>query len=142
MFAETALACMLLIGSGLATKSLWKLHKIDPGFNPHNVTAVRVTVPRSTAPDRIPDFYRQVLDRVRVLPGVESATLGRDLPMSGHRSLHADHSRRRNSEACPGRDVITRLRAIAPTYFHTLQIPCLCAEESSRTMTRRLRRTW
>jgi putative ABC transport system permease protein len=128
VFAETALACMLLIGSGLATKSLWKLQKIDPGFNPHNVTAVRVTVPRSTAPDRIPDFYRQVLDRVRVLPGVESATLGRDLPMSGTDPSMPITLDGATPKLAPG-ETLTRLRAIAPSYFHTLQIPVLRGRE-------------
>ncbi len=128
VFAETALACMLLIGSGLAAKSLWKLHRVDPGFNPHNVTAIRITVPRSTLPERVPDFYRQVLDRVRALPGVQSATLGRDLPMSGTDPSMPITLDGATPKLGPG-ETITRLRAVAPAYFHTLQIPILRGRE-------------
>ena len=128
VFAETALACMLLIGAGLATKSLWVLHKVDAGFNPHNVTALRVSVPRSTAAERVPDFYRQVLERVRVLPGVESATLARDLPMTGTDPSMPITLDGATPKLGPG-EVITRFRAIAPNYFHTLQTPILRGRE-------------
>jgi putative ABC transport system permease protein len=131
VFAETALACMLLIGAGLASKSLWVLHKVDPGFNPHNVTAFRLSAPRSLAAERIPDFYHQVLDRVRVLPGIQSATLGRDLPMSGTADPSMPITIDGNTPKLAPGEVITRFRAISPDYFHTLQIPLLRGREFS-----------
>lgn len=128
IFAETALACMLLIGAGLAVKSLWVLHKIDPGFNPHNVTALRISVPRTVTPEHIPDFYRQVLERVRTLPGVQGSTLARDLPMSGTDPSMPITLDGATPKLAPG-EVITRLRAVAPQYFHTLQVPILRGRE-------------
>lgn len=128
VFAETALACMLLIGAGLATKSLWVLNKVEPGFNPHDVTAIRISAPRSLAPERIPDFYRQVFERVRTLPGVRSATLARDLPMGGVDPSMPITLDGATPKLGPG-ETITRFRAIAPDYFHTLQVPILRGRE-------------
>lgn len=128
IFAETALACMLLIGAGLAIKSLWVLHKVDPGFNSHGMTAIRISVPRSIAAERIPDFYRQVFERVRTLPGVQSATIARDLPMSGTDPSMPITLEGNTPKLGPG-EVITRFRAVAPNYFHTLQIPLLRGRE-------------
>lgn len=135
VFAETALACMLLIGAGLAIRSLWVLHNVDPGFNPHHVTGIRISAPRSLSAERIPEFYREVLDRVHSLPGVESAAIARDLPMAGT----ADPSMPITIEgempkAAPG-EVITRFRAVSPNYFRTLQIPVLQGREFSESDT-------
>ena len=130
ILGETALACMLLIGAGLATKSLWVLHKVEPGFNPHNVTAFRISAPRSIAADHIPDFYTRVIERVRVLPGVQAAVIARDLPMSGVDPSMPITLEGNTPKLGPG-EVITRLRAVGPNYFHTLDIPMLRGREFS-----------
>jgi putative ABC transport system permease protein len=128
ILGETSLACILLIGAGLAAKSLWLLHRVDPGFDPHQVSTLRISVARDLAPNRIPDFYRRVLERVRALPGVESATLARDLPMSG-----VDPSMPVTIEgATPTTEAgeeTTSFRGIAPHYFETLRIRLLQGRE-------------
>lgn len=129
VFAETMLACMLLIGAGLATKSLWVLSKVSPGFNPHNVTALRVGVPRTMPPAEIPGFYHRVLDRVQNLPGVESATIGRDLPMTGAADPSMPIQLDGVTPTIGPNETITRFRAVAPSYFHTLQVPILRGRE-------------
>lgn len=129
VFAETALACMLLIGAGLAAKSLWMLHKISPGFNPHNVTTFRISAPRSLAPQQVPEYYRQVFERVRTLPGVRAATIARDLPMAGTADPSMPITIDGNTPKLAPGEVITRFRAIAPSYFHTLEIPLLRGRE-------------
>jgi predicted permease len=129
VFAETALACMLLIGAGLAIKSIWQLHKVEPGFNPHDVSTLRISAPRSLKPEQLPGFYQQVLQRVQVLPGVESATLGRDLPMGGGADPSMPISIDGNTPALAEGEVITRFRGVSPNYFHTLQIPILRGRE-------------
>jgi predicted permease len=70
---EFALALILLAGAGLLVRSFLAVEAIDPGFEPQHVLTMRVTWPSGT-----PDFvragqYAQVLNRVRSLPGVESA---------------------------------------------------------------------
>jgi putative ABC transport system permease protein len=118
---ETALASILLIGAGLSLKSLWHAESIEPGFNPTGELTFRIASPAQDKGERIPLFYQQVLERVRVLPGVQSAVLARNLPMSG-----TDPSMAISIEGTPPPPsqipIVARFRAIGPGYFSGLQI--------------------
>jgi putative ABC transport system permease protein len=118
---ETALASILLIGAGLSLKSLWHAESIEPGFNPTNELTFRIASPGQYKGERIPLFYQQVLERVRALPGIQSAVLARNLPMSG-----SDPSMAISIEGTPPPPsqipIVTRFRAIGPEYFSGLQI--------------------
>ena len=83
VITETALACMLLVGTGLALRSLWSLTSINLGFAPEHVLTFRIAAPSQLAGSRISEFYHEVVERVRALPGVESAAVARDFPLSG-----------------------------------------------------------
>ncbi len=125
---ETALASILLIGAGLSLKSLWRAESVDPGFNPSGELTFRFAAPAQFAGERIPLFYQQVLERVRTLPGVQSAVLARNLPMSG-----GDPSMPIAIEGTPPPPsqvpIVTRFRAIGPDYFRGLQISLLSGRE-------------
>lgn len=125
---ETALASILLIGAGLSLKSLWHAESIDPGFNPAGELTFRIAAPAQFSGDRIPLFYQQVLQRVRALPGVQSAVLARNLPMSG-----SDPSMAIAIEGTPPPPsqipIVTRFRAVGPDYFSGLQISLLSGRE-------------
>jgi putative ABC transport system permease protein len=81
--AEMGLCVVLLLGATLMLRSLWLLQRVDLGFAPQGVLTARLSVsPDGDAqPERIATFYRQVLERVRALPGVEHAGLVRSLPL-------------------------------------------------------------
>ena len=125
---ETALASILFIGAGLSLRSLWHAETITPGFNPEGVLTFRLAAPAQFSGERIPLFYQQVLERLRALPGVQSAVLARNLPMSG-----VDPSMPVSIEgaAPPPSEVpiVTRLRAIGPKYFSGLQTSLLSGRE-------------
>jgi len=124
---ETALASILLIGAGLSLKSLWRAQSIDPGFNPTGELTFRISAPTQYTGERIPVFYQQVLERVKALPGVQSAVLARNLPMSG-----TDPSMPIAIEGTPPPSqvpIVTRFRAIGPDYFKGLQISLLSGRE-------------
>jgi putative ABC transport system permease protein len=125
---ETALASILLIGAGLSLKSLWRAESVDPGFNPVGELTFRIAAPSQFKGERIPLFYQQVLEHVRVLPGVQSAVLARNLPMSG-----GDPSMAIAIEGTPPPPsqvpIVTRLRAIGPDYFSGLQTSLLSGRE-------------
>jgi putative ABC transport system permease protein len=125
---ETALASILLIGAGLSLRSLWRAQTVAPGFNPAGVLTFRITAPPRFSGERIPLFYQQVLDRVRALPGVQSAVLARNLPMSG-----TDPSMPIEIEGTPPPPsqipIVTRLRAIGPDYFSGLQTNLVSGRE-------------
>ena len=82
--AEVSLAVVLVIGAGLMIRSLSALGRVDLGFNPDNVLTMRVSVPatRYDTPEKVIDFYRQLNERVRGLPGVQSAGFIRVLPLA------------------------------------------------------------
>lgn len=81
---EMALAVVLVIGAGLMIRSLDALGRIDLGFNPEQVLTLRIGVPaaRYDTPEKVIDFYRQALERLRGLPGVEHAGVVRVLPLA------------------------------------------------------------
>jgi putative ABC transport system permease protein len=82
--AEVALAVILVVGAGLMMRSLAALNRIDLGFNPRGALTLRLAVPiaRYDTPERVVSFYRNLLDRVRGLPGVQAAGVVRVLPLA------------------------------------------------------------
>ena len=86
---EVALALILLLGAGLMMKSLYRLLAVDAGFRSEHVLKLEMdlrTAQYATDPAVIA-FWQQTLDRVRALPGVESAAVGTAIPLT------RDHSR-------------------------------------------------
>ena len=85
VISEVALAVMLLAGAGLLVKSYLRVQSVSPGLRTQNVLTVQVAVPRAKYPKNVDvsRFYDDVLDRVRDLPGVESAALVQSLPFAG-----------------------------------------------------------
>ena len=82
---EIAVSLMLLGGAGLMMRSLARLGAVDPGFEPRNVVTMRLILTGSpnAAPERRSVFYRQALERVVAVPGVESASGINHLPLAG-----------------------------------------------------------
>ncbi|HXJ91923.1 MAG TPA: ABC transporter permease [Terriglobia bacterium] len=84
VIAETALALVLLAGAGLMMRSLYRLLQVNPGFRPESVVQMEMNL-RSAQYSKDPavrNFWQQTLDRVRVLPGVEAAALGTNIPLT------------------------------------------------------------
>ena len=82
--AEVTLAVVLVIGAALMVKSLAALGRIDLGFQPENMLTMRVSVPtaRYDTPEKTVNFFRELNDKVRALPGVQSAGFVRVLPLA------------------------------------------------------------
>lgn len=82
---ETALALVLLAAAGLLLKNLWVMRNNAPGFQPENVLAAKLWLPPgkfSELPARW-RFFDEILARAEALPGVRSAALVANLPLSG-----------------------------------------------------------
>ena len=127
LVCETALACVLLIGAGLALKTLWKLGQVALGFAPDHVVTFRISAPAGASNGGI-DFYNRVLERMQTLPGIDSAALARDLPMSG-----TDPSMpiQLIGGKQPTHATAARYRAVAPGYFRTMGIQILRGRDIS-----------
>ena len=122
VITETALACMLLIGTGLALKSLWSLKSVQLGFVPENLLTFRIAAPSQLTGSRISDFYQEIVERVRAVPGVESAALARNLPLSGTDPSMPIDTEGKTPSPVQG-EIVTRYRAVGEDYFRTLQVP-------------------
>jgi putative ABC transport system permease protein len=121
--AEIALSLVLLVGAGLMMRSFLRLQQVNPGLNPTGVMTMRINLPRArySQDARRSDYYRQLLERLRSLPGVEAAGAISTLPLHGNtwgRSLTV--------EGFPilsvGQAPLIQHNVITPGYFHALGI--------------------
>ena len=124
--SEFALAFMLLIGAGLMIRSFTALQSVDPGFNPHHVLSMVVSVAGSNESEtgRRAVFYRQLLDRVRTLPGVQSAGAINHLPLAGDLWGWPFVIQGRPKPR-PGESPTAIYRVAMPGYFQTMRLPVL-----------------
>jgi len=81
---EVALSLVLLVAAGLMIRSLQTLHEVNPGFDPHGVLTMTVEIggQKFPLPAQEVNFFEQVLQQVRSLPGVESAGVIDDIPLN------------------------------------------------------------
>jgi putative ABC transport system permease protein len=88
VISEVALALILLVGTGLMMKSLYRLLSVDPGFRPERVLSMKMSLRESQYGKDVPilNFWRQVIEGVRTLPGVELAAVGTVVPMTNNHS--------------------------------------------------------
>jgi len=86
---EMALALVLLAGAGLMIRSLAKLWRIDPGFDPHNVLTFYVSFPSTIdSPKVVRATWRQLHDSLSAVPGVQAASLyAGAIPMASESDL-------------------------------------------------------
>ena len=82
--AEVALAVVLVVGAGLLLRSFWNLTRVDAGFNRQNLTTFQLALPQSQYPEpvRRVSFYRELIDKIRAVPGVHAAAAMSGLPPS------------------------------------------------------------
>jgi predicted permease len=123
VFAEVALACVLLVGCALMLRSFVALIHSDPGFEPQNLAVADAVLIQERYPDaeRMIRFYRESLAAVRALPGVESAGVVTHLPF-GHNSWGNSYEVE-GQPAPPGGQLNAQIRPVSPGYLGTLRIP-------------------
>ena len=124
---EITLSLVLLIGAGLMVKSFVRLQEVDPGFNPKQVARTELFLPSSRYPKPVQQtaFFTQLLERLRSLPGVRSASGAAFLPLSGNLT-----SRRFLIDGQPvppkaGEEPMAVTNTIATGFLETLDIPVL-----------------
>jgi putative ABC transport system permease protein len=110
---EMGLAMMLLVGAGLLLRSFDLLSRVDPGIRAERVLTFDVRLP---SPDS--GFFPESIERMRTLPGVRSAALTSQLPVSG-RGIAAGLNR--IDRPLPGA-AAEAYRVVTPGYFETMDI--------------------
>jgi len=130
---QVAVALVLLSGAGLMTKSLWELTQVSPGFQTENILTARLSLPPGYTNGnvygtgkhpRISLFQQALLDRVRPIPGVQSAAFATYLPMTGADSSWAFDVQGRPPKP-PGVFDVANYRPVTAGYFDTMRIPVL-----------------
>ena len=125
VMAEMALAVMLLTGACLLLRSFVHVQQVDPGFNGQNLLTAFVMLPPSKYPEPRSQavFFRQLMDRIALIPGVECAGGADSAPML---SNDAGPVSIEGHEARPGERVIQAERPkITPDYFRAMGIRLL-----------------
>ena len=124
--SEVALSLVLLVGAGLMIKSFFYLLNVKPGFNPDNVLTANLALPPVKYPDAKQQsaFFRQVIERVKALPGVDSASVVTPLPLSGSMMQNLLTIEGRPPLA-PGEKLITHTCLIGSDYLRAMGIPLL-----------------
>jgi len=124
LVVQCALAIVLLAGAGLLIRSLRVLHATEPGFRTTGVLTMRVNASRSSfaQPPQVRQFYDQLLERIRALPGVKGTAVVTELflsntPNSGTFTLED------RPPFPPSEQIEATTDAVSPGFFETMQIP-------------------
>ncbi|MFZ0736246.1 MAG: ABC transporter permease [Candidatus Acidiferrales bacterium] len=129
--AEIALATVLLVSAGLLLRSLRNAEAVGPGFNTNDVTLAAFDLRGDGyTSDQAINFYDRLLERVRTMPGVQSATLERYVPLwfTGRSYTFVEID---GYTPGPNEDMRVDLNVVGADYFRTTQIPIVAGREFS-----------
>jgi putative ABC transport system permease protein len=121
---ETALALVLLVAAGLLLRSFSTLTRVSPGFVAENLFVVNLPLSpqKYSDPVRRATTVERIVERMRALPGVESAAITTGLPMAGAgATIH--FNRAAYPPKGPDEYVMAGFRAATPEYLTTLGVP-------------------
>jgi putative ABC transport system permease protein len=124
--AEVALSVVLLVGAGLMLKSFRKLIDVNPGFDPQNVVTMQVSLANARYrenPSRVA-FFKEAVEAMSRVPGVQDAAYVMGLPLSGPGSATRFYDAAKPTPE-PGQFPVTDVRIAHPNYFKTMRIPLL-----------------
>jgi putative ABC transport system permease protein len=123
---EVALALVLLLGAGLMIRSFIHLQNAPLGFAPENVLTMQVSLPASKYGKDAPvNFFAQLLERLRAVPGVTDAAAVTQLPLFSGSSWAQEITLEGRAAALAEAKLSTATFAVTPHYFQTMGIPLL-----------------
>jgi putative ABC transport system permease protein len=127
LIGEVALSLMLLVGAGLLIKSFLRLQEVRPGFNAHSVLIANLALqgPKYKDDQQCVEFFRQLIERLEVVPGVQAAGGSVNLPLnaSGYAIGRGFIPEGRPLTVDESKDAM--FSTITGDYFRALQIPLL-----------------
>jgi putative ABC transport system permease protein len=124
--SEVALAMVLLVGSGLLLRSMTRLFAVSPGFDPSHLLTMEVVTggPRFTSDTATHAYFQRVLEAAGAVPGVETAALTSQLPLTNDYDAYGVHSEAR-PRANTEQDPSAHRYAVSGRYLETMRIPVL-----------------
>jgi len=122
---EVALAVVLVVASGLLLQSLARLQAVPPGFRTDHGLSFAALLPRTKYPEPANQaaFFHAGLERMKALPGVESAALISTIPITGDDEIYSLSVEGRSTDQADLSSPIYYL--VSPDYFRTMEIPLL-----------------
>jgi putative ABC transport system permease protein len=123
--AEVAVTALLLVGAGLLLKSFWLLSNVDPGFKADHVLTAGISLNRNLGAqtsERNMALFRQAIERVRALPGVEMVGAVSHLPFGG-RGVNLRFTLPGREPSPDAEAARAELRVVSPEYFKAMSIP-------------------
>ncbi|MFN7943765.1 MAG: ABC transporter permease [Blastocatellia bacterium] len=125
--AEVALALVLLIGAGLLLKSFSRLHDIKPGFQTDGVLTFQVTLAKGTPSPQKVNFIKQIVERLKALPGVQAVAATDSLPLTQFNRISPAEIEGRPPidlrKAKPGEVKPVSRPVVTLDYFNAMRIP-------------------
>ena len=123
---QVALALILLVGAGLLLKSFYSLQSIEPGYDTDKLLTLEYRLPEAKYPDepQQAEIHRQIIERVRTIPGVKSAALFKRIPFSFNRS-YVRFVVQGGPVPAEGQEPRTFLNTVGTDAFRTMGIPLL-----------------
>jgi len=129
--SEMALALALLAGAGLMINSLWRLSRVNPGFDAEHLLTMKIAAPaslltgdREEAGRKIAALFRDVTERVKTVPGVVAADVSNVTPLSGE-SASTRFIIENRLPSSPADVLSVPWRVLGPDYFRAMKIPLL-----------------
>jgi predicted permease len=125
MAAQVAICLVLMVAAGLLLRTLRNYDAQDLGMNANGLLVFGITPQNAHTIQETSLFYRTLLDRIRALPGLESATLMENRIGSGWSNNNQDNVDGVNLVQKFGQDATVRSNRVGPDYFHVLRVPIL-----------------
>ncbi|MGA9996778.1 MAG: ABC transporter permease [Pyrinomonadaceae bacterium] len=124
VIAEVALSLMLLVGAGLLIRSFVSLLNTSPGFETEGLLVVDLPLSRSKYPsgEQQVALVRQLIERVREVPGVASVAAVNIVPLSGN-DRQSSFTIEGRPEPPAGQEPDAEASTVTPDYFRTMGIP-------------------
>jgi putative ABC transport system permease protein len=122
---EVAVSLMLLVGAGLMVRTLFTLNQVDPGFSVENTLSARVWIPANKyqEDDQVTAFYRETLQRVRAIPGVQSVGAVLSLPVNAGINGTFGFVIEDRAPETDGQFPTAGFQIASPDYLRTIGIP-------------------
>lgn len=88
VIAETALAMLLLVGSGLLLHSFVRMIEVDPGFQTQHIMTAALNLPHETYPtqQKVDEFFASLEQKIETIPGLQAVGFSTNIPVIGHNS--------------------------------------------------------
>lgn len=124
LVVQLALATILLVGSGLLLRSMSNLQKVDFGFEPRELLAATVNLPRTRyeTSESHEAFYARLLPKLAAIPGVLKVSAVSDPPLSGASTFGFVIEGRPRPGPNP-RETPVEMHGVTPGYFETMKVP-------------------